>query len=84
MNSITHTPILQAMELFVDSNVDTCVEANDTCFVGEKTCLLLSFIIGVSVEVPNCYGLLLLFKGLMNVAHLVSFHHWFAFWKALI
>jgi len=60
MNSIIHTPILQAMELFVDSNVDIGVEANDICFVDEKICLLLSIIIGVIVEVPNHYGLLLL------------------------
>jgi hypothetical protein len=59
MNSIIHTPILQAMELFVDSNVDIGVEANDTRFVDEKTCLLLSIIIRVIVEVPNHYGLLL-------------------------
>jgi hypothetical protein len=45
MNSIIHTPILQAMELFVDSNVDIGVEANDTCFVDEETCFLLSIII---------------------------------------
>lgn len=41
------------MELLVNSNVDIGVEANETC-------LLLSIIIGVIVEVPNCYGLLLL------------------------
>jgi hypothetical protein len=57
MNSIIHTPILQGMELFVDSNVDIGVEANDTCFVDEETCLLLSIIIRVIVEVPNRYGL---------------------------
>lgn len=60
MNSIIHTPNFQAMELFVDSNVDIGVEANDTCFVDEETCLLLWIIIGVIVEVLNRYGLLLL------------------------
>jgi hypothetical protein len=76
MNSIIHTPILQAMVLFVDSNVDIGVEANDTCFVDEEPCLLLSIIIRLIMGCCCSWVL-------MGVAHLVSFHHWFAFWKVL-